>query len=85
MGASAEGPLDARVKTDIRISGQVLQVVSEQSQTLGIPKNALFIFAVCLLSVKLVPLLSGIKKRSTMLNKIEDLFRETLKEARRVA
>ncbi len=85
MGASAKGPLDERVKTDIRISERVLRVVSEQSQTLGIPKNALFAMAVCLLSVRLVPMLRGAKKRSTMLTKIEGLFQETLKEARRAA
>ena len=85
MGASANGPLDERVKTDIRISEQVLRVVSEQSQTLGIPKNALFAMAVCLLSVRLIPMLKDTKKRSAMLAKIEGLFQETMKEARRAA
>ena len=85
MGASAKGPLDERVKTDIRISERVLRVVSEQSQTLGIPKNALFAMAVCLLSVRLVPMLAGVKKRATMLSRIEVLFQETLKEARKAA
>lgn len=76
------GPLDKRVRTDVRMSERILRVMDEQCQTLGIPKNAFFTMAACILAVKFVPLLKGTKKRKTMLSNIEKLFQETLDEAR---
>lgn len=83
--AATKGPLDERVKTDVRISGRVLRLVTEQSHVLGLSKNALFTLGACLLTAKLVPLLRGVKKRSAMLDRLEDLFRGTIEEARRAA
>ncbi len=85
MGESAKGPLDERVRTDVRMSERVLRILGEQGQKLGMPKNAMFTMGACLLAARLVPLIQGVKKRSAMLDKIEALFWETIKEARKVA
>ena len=76
------GPLDKRVRTDVRMSERILRVMDEQCQTLGIPKNAFFTMAACTFAVKLVPLLYGVKKQKIMFANLEKLFHETLEEAR---
>jgi hypothetical protein len=83
MGAAAKGPLDERVRTDLRISGRVLRVLGEQGRKLGIPKNALFTLGACLISAKLVPMLArGPRKRNEMLDDIEALVVKTISDAR---
>lgn len=85
MGASVRGPLDERVRTDVRMSKRVLRTLQEQGEVLGIPKNALFTIGACFLAARLIPLLSGVKKRAQMLDDIENLFKEVLEEARKTA
>lgn len=85
MVAAGKGPLDQRVRTDVRMSERVLRILGEQGRVLGIPKNAMFTIGACFLAANLTPLLAGVKKRGVMLDKIEALFAETLESARRVS
>lgn len=85
MGASNKGPLDERVKTDIRISERVMRHIEDAIHPLGIPKNTFFTLASCDYVVKLAPLVKGTKKREKMILDIERLFQKTLKEIREAA
>lgn len=84
MAVAVKVSLDQRVRTDVRMSARVLRILGEQGRVLGIPKNAMFTIGACFLAARLTPLLSGVKKRGVMLDKIEALFEETLESARKV-
>ena len=75
--------LDDRVRTDVRMSRRVLTILGEQGRVLGLPKNSMFTLGACLLAAQLAPMISGTKKRSLMLDKIEALFSDIVSEARK--
>lgn len=85
MGASRKGPLDERVKTDLRMPMRVLREVDDLCHKLGMSKNTFFTMATVLLVVQLTPLLGGKKKRQTMIGDLEALFQKVMGDAKRAA
>lgn len=80
MGASNIGPLEDRVKTDVRLSKSVLKQVELLAYKIGVPKNTFFVLGISLLASQLLPLLASDKKRKDLLRDVEKLFQKTMKD-----
>ena len=85
MGASRTGPLDERVKTDLRMPMRVLREVEDACHRLGMSKNTFFTLATVLLAVKVAPIISAKKKRATLLRHLEEMFQKVMKDAKKAA
>ena len=88
MGAAkkittAEESLDRRAKTDIRMSVLLQKVVTDLTKKLGIPKNSYYTMAAATYAAQLVPLMPGLKRRETMLDRLQRVFDDAMREARK--
>lgn len=74
---------DERVKTDMRLSRAVACAADELSKALGVPKNAVFAFALAHLYLTYSALSPQGRKRLDLLEALEKQLREGFAAARK--
>lgn len=82
MARSLLGPVEERVKTDLRLPRELVAGVDVLTELLGIPRNAFYALATARLVIELSSLLEDVKKRRVMLEEVGQLFQKTLKAAK---
>lgn len=72
-----------RVKTDVRLPGEVVAILDEQAARLGLTKNAYITMAICRQIGDLSRFVASKKRRLTILRDVAALFQKTVGAARR--
>lgn len=83
--SEALGPMSERVKTDMRLPAQLVKVVEELCDLVGVKKNSFLVLALATYSATLTPLLRHPKKRAVVLRELRELFQKVIEEAEKTA
>jgi len=83
MSESVLGPMERRTKTDMRLPYNLIKRVEEIAEALGVPKNAVFAIAASKLCIEMAPMLSKGKKRVRLVDEMEHLISQIVREIKR--
>lgn len=82
---SVLGPMQDRVKTDVRLPKKLAKHIEKTCEALGIQKNAFFVLAAGKLLTELGPILMPGKKRGAAVKDVDELFQKVISAAREAA